>query len=277
MYETVTVDQAIAKAQRTINLPAILLMAGGCVVSAYLATHDIIPLWVAFTGGALAVGIAWLYWSIRITKWRVWAFENVRNVHELKKRAVREKLIYAEGSFWNRTEIWSATDREKWQSLQAKFNREDVFIDDLTVPGETIIYYSKGKTYTEMGVILLIMAVGIFLIVATKRYIIGAIGVLFCGYWAYRQYRKVTDTKPQIILSDKGIQTASTPFYEWSVIFNEDAIARSVGKTTIYYLVYDCPAGHVKLEIDELATDQKKLYNLLNIYRGRYQKRNRTR
>jgi hypothetical protein len=46
-----------------------------------------------------------------ITKWRVWAFENVRNVHELKKRAIQEKLISADSSIFEKTEI--RTERQE--------------------------------------------------------------------------------------------------------------------------------------------------------------------
>jgi hypothetical protein len=101
VYETVTVDEAIAKAQRTINLPVILFIIGGIGGTVYVASQKILPYWVIPIGIVLAIGLGWLYWSFMIPKWKVWAFENVRNVHELQKRAVREKLIWAEGSFWN--------------------------------------------------------------------------------------------------------------------------------------------------------------------------------
>jgi hypothetical protein len=169
VYETVTVDEAIAKAQRTINLPVILFIIGGIGGTVYVASQKILPYWVIPIGIVLAIGLGWLYWSFMIPKWKVWAFENVRNVHELQKRAVREKLIWAEGSFWNKTEIWSAIDREKWESLQSKFNQDDLFTDDVTVPSETVIRYSRSKNFFEMAVMLGIVGVGIYFLIATDK------------------------------------------------------------------------------------------------------------
>ncbi|MBO9561524.1 MAG: hypothetical protein J7621_02075 [Niastella sp.] len=277
MYETVTVDQAIAKAQRTINLPVILFIVGGIAGAVYVGIQNILPVWIIPIGIVLAIGFGWLYWSITITKWKVWAFENVRNVHELKKRAVKEKLIWSDYSFWNKTEIWSAMDRAKWESLQSKFNQDDLFTDDVTVPSETVIRYSRSKNFFEMAIMLAIMGVGVYLLAATDSVIIGVICILLGGFLAYKEYKQATNTEPQIILSDKGIQTASTPFYEWNDILDEDVVDRRSGKTTNYYLVYDYPGGSVEVQIDDLETDQKKLYDLLNLYRGRYKKKNRPR
>jgi hypothetical protein len=50
-----------------------------------------------------------------ITKWRLWAFENVRNVHELKERAVQAKLIWPDHSIFEKMEIRSASDKERWR------------------------------------------------------------------------------------------------------------------------------------------------------------------
>ncbi len=277
MYETVTVDQAIAKAQRTINLPVILFIIGGIAGVVYVGFQNILPAWTIPIGIVLAIGLGWLYWSITITKWKVWAFENVRNVHELKKRAVKEKLIWSDYSFWNKTEIWSAIDREKWESLQSKFDKEDLFTDDVTVPSETIIRYSRSKNFFEMAVMLAIMGGGIYFLVATDNFIIGIIGIVLGGFLAYKEYKQATNTEPQIVLSDKGIQTASTPFYAWNDILDEDVVDKRCGKTTNYYLVYDYPGGSAEVQIDDLETDQKQLYDLLNLYRGRYNKKSKLR
>lgn len=273
MHETITVDEAIAKGQRMINYPVFLIVLGIPGASTYLVVQNILPVWVLPVGFILGLGLAWLYWSIMITKWRLWAFENVRNVHELKKRAIREKLIWPDNSFWRKTEIWTPLDKEKWLSLQSKFNKEDVFADDLTIPAETLIGYSKGKNYFQMAIMLAILAGGVFLIVSTENYIVGAIAVVIVVLLSYKEYRQATNTKPQIILNDKGIQTISTPFYEWKEIANEEAIGQRSGKHTYYYLVYDHPGGSEKLQIDDYETNQRSLNNLLILYRGRYQKK----
>lgn len=112
MFETVTVDEAISKGKRMINYPGfsiMLIILGLCF---YLGIEKIWPFWIVPVGFVLAFVVAWLYWSIMITKWRLWAFNNVRNVHELKRRAIQEKLIWPDHSIFEKTEIRNPTDKK---------------------------------------------------------------------------------------------------------------------------------------------------------------------
>jgi hypothetical protein len=273
MNEPVTVDEAIAKGHRMVNYPVFIIMFGTIGLTIYFGAQKIIPTWGFPVGFVLAFGLAWLWWSIMITKWRLWAFDNVRNVQELKKRAVQEKLIWADNSIFEKTEIRSVTDKEKWTSLQHKFKQEDIFQDDLTIPNETIIYYSKGGNFVEMAVMLGCLGVGIYLLVKTDSYILGSILSIVGVYFSFKEYKEATNTEPQIILNEKGIKTISTDFYNWSEIENEEVISEGSGKHTHYYLTYDHPNGAEHLQIDDYETDQRSLNKLLIVYRGRSKKK----
>ncbi|MDJ1506073.1 hypothetical protein [Xanthocytophaga agilis] len=272
MYETITVDEAIAKGHRMVNYPAVGIIVGTIGITCYLGTQAILPWWVFPLGFILALVLGWLYWSIMITKWRLWAFENVRNVHELKKRAIREKLIWPDGSFYEKTEIRGAQDKERWTALQYKFDQDDIFHDDPSVPNETIIYYAKGKNFIEMALMLLLMVGGIFMLVRTDSYIFGSLMTVVGAFLSYREFREATNTTPQIILNEQGIQTINTPFYKWSEITDEEAISEGTGKNIRYYLIYQYSGGHEKLSIDDYDINLKSLNKLLILYRGRSQK-----
>lgn len=273
MNETITVDEAISKGHRMVNYPVFIIMFGTIGLGIYLVSQKILPFWVTPVGFVLGFGLAWLWWSIMITKWRLWAFENVRNVHELKKRAVQEKLIWSDNSIFEKTEIRSATDKEKWTLLQDKFRQEDLFQDDFTIPNETIIYYSKGKNLVEMVIMLGCLAVGIYMLLKTDSYIWGSILSIVGAYFGFKEFKEATNTEPQIILNDKGIKTISTEFCEWTQIHNEEAISEGTGKHIHYYLVYDHADGAEHLQIDDYDTDIKKLNKLLILYRGRHKKK----
>jgi len=273
MNETVSVDEAISEGQKMVNYPVFVIMFGTIGLGIYLGSQKILPFWIMPIGFVLGFGLGWLWWSIMITKWRLWAFENVRNVHELKKRAVQEKLIWSDNSFFEKTEIRNATDKEKWASLQDKFRQDDLFLDDLTIPNETIIYYSKGKNIIEMLIMLGCLAIGIFLLVKTDRYILGPILSIIGAYFGFKEFKEATNKEPQIILNDKGIKTISTEFYEWTQIQNEEVISEGSGKHIHYYLVYDHPDAAEHLQIDDFDTDLKKLNKLLTLYRGRHKKK----
>lgn len=273
MNESVTVDAAISKGQRMVNYPVFIIMMGTIGLTIYLGTQKIIPTWGFPVGFVLAFGLAWLWWSIMITKWRLWAFDNVRNVRELKKRAIHEKLIWADDSVFEKTEIRSATDKEKLALLKNKFNQEDLFQDDLTIANETVIYYSKGKNFVEMAVMLGCLGVGIYLLLKTDNYILGTILSIVGAYYGFKEYKEATNTEPQIIINDEGIKTISTVFYKWNAIENEEVISEGSGKHAHYFLTYQHPEGVEHLQIDDYDTDQRILNRLLILYRGRSKKR----
>jgi hypothetical protein len=273
MQENITVDEAIKKGHRMVTFSSMSVMFGTLGLSFFLGLQEILPIWIIPVGFGLSFVFAWLYWSVMITKWRLWAFENVRNVHELKKRAVQEKLIWADNSIFEKTEIRKSSDIEKWSSLQTKFSQEDKFYDDLTIPNETVIYYAKGKNYFEMVIGVVCFFGGVYFLISTDSYIIGTVLLLFGAYMAYSEFKETTNIEPQIILNEKGIQTISTEFYKWSDIENEEAISEGSGKYIHYYLTYDNPDGQERLMIDDFETEQRTLNKLLILYRGRHKNR----
>lgn len=269
MNETVTVDEAILKGHQMVTYPSMAIMLGAIFLCAFLGIAQIVPGWTILICFLLGFVLSWLYWSIMITKWRLWAFENVRNVHELKKRAIRENLIWGGNSIFEKTEIRSTEEQEKWLALQKKFDQEDVFIDDPTVPKETSVFYSKGMNYFEMAIMLLVLAVGIYMLFVSKSYVLGTILTLTGAGFAYKEFMEATNTEPQIILNDKGIQTSQTPFCKWADIKNEEVVRRGSGKSVRHYLIYDHPNGTENLQIDDFETTEYALNKLLILYRGR--------
>lgn len=270
---SVSVEDAISRGQKMVNRPSVIIMILVTVLSIVLAVMNLIPAWGIGIGIVLSFVAAWLCWSIMITKWRLWAFENVRNVHQLRKRAIQEKLIWPNKSIFEKTEIRSAAEKAKWQSLQSRFSQQDTFTDDLTVPAETIIYYSKFGNFLEMGIMLVAAAAGIYLIVITDRVWLGSGMTALCAWLAWKEYRQATNKKPQIIISDKGLQTASTQFYPWNSIGSEEAIIRAGGNNSNRYLSYNHPGGGELFNIDDLDITTTELNQLLILYRNRSKQR----
>lgn len=272
MNETVTVDEAISKGHRMVNYPVMVIMFGTIGITLYLGSQKLIPVCGFLLGFILAFVFAWLWWSFMITKWRLWAFDNVRNVHELKKRAIQEKLIWSNNSFFEKTEIRTVTDKDKLNTLSNKFNQEDVFQDDLTVANETIIYYSKSKNFVEMVIMLGCLGVGIYSLLIGESYIVGSILSIIGVFFGYKKYKDAANTEPQIIINERGVKTISTDFYSWNEIENEDVISKGSGKHISYYLIYNYPDGSEHLLIDNYDIDIKSLNKLLILYRGRSKK-----
>jgi len=274
MYETVTVNEAISRGRKMITYPVMIIIFGITGICFYLSSQKYIPEWGSLVGLFGGIVVAWIYWSVMITKWRLWAFDNVRNVHELQRKAVEAQLIWNDGSFWEKTEIRGQGDKDKWAALQDKLSAKDVYTEDITVPQETLIYYSRGAVYIQIGFMAIIAAVGVYLI-ATHEYLWGT-GLCLVGiYFIYSEYKKAADKRPQIILNEKGIETISAGFNKWNAISDDGVVIIRSGKSTTAYLQYNYGEGSEKLSIEELATNKQALENLLHTYRVRSEKRNK--
>ncbi|MGA6119201.1 hypothetical protein [Sphingobacterium anhuiense] len=269
----VSVDQAISKGKRMVNYPIVIIILTTLGISFYLCIH--LSFWIVPIGFVFAVAFSWIWWSIMITKWRLWAFDNVRNVHELKKRAIQEKLIWPDDVIFNKTEISNATEKEKWNVLKQKFEYEDIFQDDLSIPDETNIFFSKSKSSLHLLIMLIVLGCGIFIIM-DNNYIPGFIIVALGLYFTIREFLKMINKLPQITINADGIKTISTDFYNWNEIKNEEVIDESSGKYIRHYLTYEHPNGIEQLLINDYAMDKSSLNKLLILYRGRNNQKAKT-
>lgn len=268
MYE-LSVEDAIRKGQRLINWPItfIIIIVGGGLI--FAAKENNLPGWTLLAGIALAIVLAWLYWSIMIVRWRLWAFDKVHNVHELYKRAITEHLIWPDGSWATKTEIWTKEQREQWVSIQSRFSEPDVLEDDYTVPAETSICFSRSRNLAEMTLMLLLAGFGIYLIVADINLFFGIVMVAIGVIFAIRELKQATNTKPQIVLNQKGITTVLHGFEAWHDIIDADVILERRGKSQHACMVYTTKSGRSKVSIEDLETTRQQLFHLLRVYRGR--------
>jgi hypothetical protein len=269
----ISVKDAIRKGQKMINWPVafIIMAAGGGVI--FAAATGVLPGWAYLGGIIIAFLLAWIYWSIMIVRWRLWAFEHVQHVHHLHKTAITERLIWPDGSWLSKTEIWTKEQRQKWEVIQGRFNQPDDFENDFTVPSETIICFSKSRNLGEMAIMLCIAAFGVYTIVADIHLYVGIGLIIFGLAVAIREYRQATNTTPQITINEKGITTAKHGFTSWKDIKDEDVILERVGRHQYGYLVFNSPIENVKVSIDDFDIDRYQLHHLLKVYQVRAMKR----
>ena len=272
MKEKITVDKAIKRGHLIINVPVWFLMMGIPGLAIYLFSQKIIPNWGIAVGFLVGFLFAWLYWSYGINKWRIWAFDKVRNVHELKKKAIQQGLIWKDDSWFNKTEIKSDSDKRKWNLLKKKFEKKDIFKEDYQVPKKSIIYYSKIKNTYEFILMLVCLIGGVFLLINSDSYIMGSLLTITGGYFGFKELKQVLDTNPQITVDSKGIKTINTEFKKWREIKNEEVLMEGSGKHREFYLIYDYNNGFEKLNINDYNVDPKELENLIRTYRIRNNK-----
>ena len=126
MKEQISVDKAI-KRGRLILLNMILILV--VILTIALFTLGKSPIWVFLALFFSSIIVSGLITGFLINKWRYWAFENVRNVHELKKRATTAGIISEEDKFFRNVEQSSNNDKKHWD-IKQKFLQNDIFVDD---------------------------------------------------------------------------------------------------------------------------------------------------
>lgn len=272
MRENVTVQEAISKGKiKLVYLPLflIVLFIG---LGVYLKTIELIEDWmmVVFTVGGFL--FAWLAWSYFVVEWKIWAFENVRNVHELKRKAIQNNLIWKDDSWFNKTEIINYEQKQKLKLLERKFLEKDVYQDDINVPKETRIFYSKLSLFFTIGLGLLFIISGIYLFESKDQIIII---ILFCGlgsYFLISSLVKLSSNDPRITISSEGILLHKKELMRWNAIQKEMTEIRRSGKHVNHYLVFYYNNQHQEMQIDDLDTNNDKLEKLLQVYRVRFEK-----
>jgi len=264
-----TIEKAIIKGKlMLIFLPAFIFL-GTMGLLCFLGQYNDFGGYIYPFSIILGFLLCWLTWSFMITKWRIWAFENVRNVHELKRKAIQHKLIWKEKSFFEKTEIRTLKDREILKRLEKKFLVKDVYRDDISVAKETRIFYSKTQTYAGLIVSGALIFLGIYLLINEK--LMGLVSFPLAVFLIYKESQKLKDKSEQIIINSKGIQIRNI-FYPWKNIYNENVIVEIRGKHVEHYLAFETDFERPAISINMLGVSLKKLEKLLQVYRIRYEK-----
>lgn len=68
----------------------------------------------------LAIPFAWLYWSVAIPNWKLWAYSKVSDVSLLKYMAIEQNLIWPDNHIFEKTEICSQETRRKILKLEKR-------------------------------------------------------------------------------------------------------------------------------------------------------------
>ncbi|NQX85574.1 MAG: hypothetical protein HRT67_06675 [Flavobacteriaceae bacterium] len=272
MKENISVSKALTKGYLIVTIPVFIIMFGTMGILFYFASIKSIPFWFAPLSFIIGPILGWFYWSYSITKWRIWAFENVRNVNELKKKAIEQGFIWKDGSWFNKTEYKTENDKQKWNELKKKFDKKDIYQEDRSIPNQSVIYFSKFKNTYELILMLLCLGGGVFLLLEGNSYILGSLLTIVGIYFSFKELKQVLDNNPQIEINSKGIKTINTEFKNWSLVKNEEVQFEGYGKNRYYYLYFEFEGGIEKLKINDYNISPKKLENLLKTYRIRNNK-----
>lgn len=273
MREEVSVNNAIEKGKGILKFIPIMLILISFVFSVYLYKELKLGIVVSVLTVISSFFISFFYWRFAVTKWRIWAFENVRNVHELKNKAIKNRLIYEDGSWFAKMEIRNYAQVQKLNQLEKKFLVSDVYHDYFEVVKETKISFSKSRMIINAIIGTLMVGSGIFLFPEKHNYfflIIALIGLLI----TIKEVKKYLNQEPQIVINSNGIKLSKKDIYNWRDIKNERIDSKANGEVVSKYLVFEFKQSIEKIQIDELNINELELEKLLQVYRLRYEKNN---
>lgn len=261
-----------------VNVPAFICLLCAPLVMFYVVHLFNLPEWLGIIGVFLGVILAWISWSVLITKWRIWAFTNVRNVHALKKEAIRSMLIWEDGTSFERTEYRSKKDKLILKRLDKKFLQKDLVYEDPKVPQETKIYFSITTAFFIVLFLSTGVTSGAYLMFEEKNtdFVIGLIMFTICLFILTQAFKKLINRKPQLIINDKGITLSNNTFVSWSEIYELEILREGFGNSAQHYLKFcDSNYNYSKIEIDSFNLSIRKLENNLQTYQIRYNNNNK--
>ncbi len=290
LQPTINIDDAIKQANLRIKAPMLTIMIAFIIAGIFSGTlgdHSILAncVTVFFIAGTFVFGI--LFSLIATTKWRIWAFSHVNNVHELQAIAEQENILPRKGSWQWKLAIESKADKEKLGALAQRFKESHKHLEDDTIP-EAVNIYAYNIIRTLMGAT--VIAIGFYSWVyhsAGPRAwwlfnicVHTGIAIIPIGLTAFTIYKSqnIKHGRPDVTLSDAGIETPTLGFKPWSELYHERMeVDYSTGKysTKIIYLAFEHNDDTERIDVTIASERRRRIYYLLKIYRNRYNKNRR--
>lgn len=233
----------------------------------FLADNELIPDWGIGLGIITGFIFSWFIWAVLITKWKIWAYSRVANINELKRKAIEEKLIWPDGSWFNKTEISTANQKRKLQKLKLRFFEQDVWEEDPSIPEEMIVNYGKDRI-VELSVFTVSAVCGIVLLFSTTEYLLAFFSFLISIITLFG-FNKKANVK-SFKLNKEGITLDSQYFSPWSEIEGELVYKTGSGSSTEHFFVFFSKHGETNIPLNKYKVKPKKLEAALKTYRIRF-------
>ncbi len=272
MDEKITVLKALKKSDRMLKYPAqfivfmFFLFTGFLMVfsrrSPYLFVYFIASY---FTGLILSM----LYKSLLINKWRVWTFEQVNDIQELKQAIDSDDFLSEGGDLFSSLEYKSDALKQKLKEINERLKEPTTFADDYTLPNEVAIYKDFPILKILGSIALLFGLMFTLWISKTAGWVIMTAGV--AAILLPKKLYYLNGNKPPLfIISEEGITTPRTGLIKWAEVYNASVNAIGSGRSRNYVFVFEYPGGKDTTYLFNMGVRRRYLNHVLYVYRQRH-------
>ncbi|GAA4465027.1 hypothetical protein GCM10023093_16510 [Nemorincola caseinilytica] len=242
------------------------------VITPLVTTNDA---WLGSAAGPVflaAFTLPFIYYFIAMPRWRIWAFLQVRNVHELKERAILERILPRDGSWIWKLQITSAQQRAALAAVEQRFLQADVFIDDQELPYETTFKPSETGRMLMVASSIVWFGVAIYFVTRSgasdsKSFLLFGLVVIFII--AVRTFKK----NAVLTMSNEGIKVSGEHLHPWRDIANEHIYFVNAGRDSHYKLSFTTEGKEVEISLRGIARSGQ-VHHAMRVYRGRYRAQN---
>ncbi|WP_136668689.1 hypothetical protein [Flavobacterium sp. H122] len=274
MNNTVSVKEAITKGKIYLMLVPCLIIFELPILVGFLAFFYEFSPWIILISIVFGIILGCLFWSYNVVKWKIWAYENVRNVHELKRKAIRYNLIHSDNSWLNKTEIINDHQRQRLEQLEKKFQIEDIYHDDPSIPSEIRVSYSKWKALANFIVFGVVVLLG-FALKYEGKIAFGWVIIIVGAYFMYKNARKLFLMTALFKMNDNGITTPEFGCLTWDLVPYCYVEQRGLGKHSEEYFTFFAKGkGSHEILLDKTNISMEKLEDCIRVYRIRFQNKN---
>ncbi|MFZ1692574.1 MAG: hypothetical protein WAT74_05165, partial [Flavobacteriales bacterium] len=213
-------------------------------------------------------------WAISITRWRIWSFQHVRNIHELLEAAESEGLIEPSGDWLERLEIRTRAQRECLRQLETRIAEPDSPADDISVPHESIIRYSKQKL---TGGLLLAIALCCYLAYHYSNSGFDTITVAIVGafvvYYAWFGVRRCFRNTVVLRVDSNAIVVKEVKRIPWDHLVRASVIQEKASDDTRNLLKIEHDQTTTEIDLEGVDITTEKLRHALKVHRYRWEQR----
>jgi hypothetical protein len=107
-----------------VNGPVLVIMLGPTLAVLFVGLVSAAPVAGLWTVAAMVLIpswlLAWLAWSILTPRWRLWAYERVDDIDELKRIALADRVLWPDGHIIHRSELTPPALRERLAAIEAE-------------------------------------------------------------------------------------------------------------------------------------------------------------